>query len=111
MITKVLEYMTCFCGEKLQHKPVPSFDKYESEDTRTEDSNEEKETNLILIKLIIEKNFPKQRNSRPNKISLRLSSVIPKIEFKSLNTNVLYDSDTEVFKTSEGIFIFMLRSN
>ena len=106
MITKVLELMTCFCGDKLKHKPLNLYNN-DTENTKADESNEELEKNLLLIKQIIDNNFPKQRNSHVNKLTLRLSSSIPRIDFNSVKLNVVYDSDTEVFKTSAGNFIFI----
>jgi len=103
MITKVLEYVTCFCGEKLEKKQDNSRLNKGIEDSKSDDLNEEKEKIIFLIDFISDKCFPRKKKSRPYRVCDRFTIKIPKLEIDHVTSKIVYDSDTEIFKTSEGI--------
>jgi hypothetical protein len=103
MITKVLEYVTCFCGEKLEKKQDNSRQYKGIEDSKSDDLNEEKEKITFLIDFMSDKCFPRKKTFSSYSVCERLTLKIPKLEIDHVTSKIVYDSDTEIFKTSEGI--------
>ena len=104
MITKVLEYMTCFCGDKLEQKRDSTGLIKGIEDSKRDDFNEEKEKLIFLIDLISVKYFPRKKKQSTYILKDTLTHRIPKLQLNNIISSIVYDSDTEIFKTSEGIY-------
>jgi len=50
-----------------------------------------------------DKCFPRKKTFSSYSVCERLTLKIPKLEIDHVTSKIVYDSDTEIFKTSEGI--------